>query len=66
MIVRASAAKSVRGYAREQILTSGGKFADVSLTLTVNAPNWVESVFVNDDSDIVVKTKQIGMAIIIR
>jgi hypothetical protein len=40
--------------------------ADVSLTLAVNAPNWVESVFVNDDSDIAVKTKQIGMAIIIR
>jgi hypothetical protein len=66
MIVSLSAAEGVRGYAREQILTSGGKFADVSLTLAVNAPNWVESVFVNDDSDIAVKKKQIGMAIIIR
>jgi hypothetical protein len=66
MIVRVSAAKSVLGYAREQILTTGGKFADVSLTLAVNAPNWVESVFVNDDSNIAVKKKQIGMAIIIR
>jgi hypothetical protein len=66
MIVRVSAAKSVRGYAREQIRTTEGMSTDVSLTLAVNAPNWVESVFVNDDSDIAVKTKQIGMAIIIR
>ena len=65
VVVKILATADKRPLAGENVLTCGGNFSeDVALTLA--APDWVKSVYVNDAGNIAIDVKPIGTRIILR
>ena len=65
VVVKISATADKRPFAGENVLTVGGKFADVQVELAEGAPDWVKSVYVKD-GNIAIDVKPIGTRIILR
>ena len=65
VVVKISATADKRPFAGENVLTVGGKFADVQVELAEGAPDWVKSVYVKD-GNIAVDVKPIGTRMILR
>ena len=65
VVVKISAAEGARAKAGENVLTSGGKFADATVSLAADAPNWVEDISIVN-GDIVLIAKPAGTIFIIR
>ena len=63
--VRITATEGVRAHSGRNVLTTGGKFADATVTLEAGAPKWVKSVLV-EDGEIVLEAKPAGLAVIFR
>ena len=55
-----------RGRGGVYALTSGGKFSGVNVTLAADAPDWAKGVSVNNDGNIVIDVKTIGLAVFIK
>ena len=66
VVVKISATADKRPLAGENVLTYGEKFADVQVELAEGAPDWVKSVYVNNDGNIAIDVKPIGTRIILR
>ena len=65
VVVKISATADKRPLAGENVLTSGGKFEGVTVTLAPGAPNWVKGIAV-EDGEIVLDVKPIGTKITVR
>ena len=65
VVVKITASEGRRGRGGVRTLTSGGKFADATVSLAAGAPTWVKGVSVVD-GDIVLNVKSTGMVIIIK
>ena len=65
IVVKITAAEGRRGRGGVRTLTSGGKFADATVSLAAGAPTWVKGVSVVD-GDIVLNVKSTGMVIIVK
>ena len=63
--VKISAAEGGRPTGGKKTLTSGAKFAGAKVTLAADAPRWVNGVSI-EDGEIVLDTKHIGLAILLR
>ena len=63
--VRITATEGVRAHSGRNVLTTGGKFADATVTLEAGAPKWGKSVLV-EDGEIVLEAKPAGLAVIFR
>ena len=63
--VRITATEGVRAHSGRNVLTTGGKFADATVTLEAGAPKWVKGVSV-EDGEIVLEAKPAGLAVIFR
>ena len=63
--VRITAADGVRAHSGRNVLTTGGKFADATVTLEAGAPKWVKGVSV-ENGEIVLEAKPAGTVIICR
>ena len=61
-----SSSASVRARAGTNVLTSGGKFADATVSLAEGYPKWVKGVDVNEDGNIVLEAKPFGLMFILR
>ena len=61
-----SSPASVRARAGTNVLTSGGNFADATVSLAEGSPKWVKSVGVNEDGNIVLEAKPFGLMFILR
>ena len=48
------------------VLTTGGKFADATVTLADGAPNWVKAVEVDGDGNIALTVRPSGLTVYIR
>ncbi len=48
------------------VLTSGGKFADATVSLAAGAPKWVRGISVNAAGDIVLDVKPVGLMVLFR
>lgn len=68
VVVKISAAEGARAkYGNgTNVLTSGGKFAGVNVSLASGSPKWVQRVSVNDDGNIVLDVKPAGLMVIFR
>ena len=66
VMVKVSAADGIRPKGGSYALTSGGKFTNANVSLASGAPNWVKSVSVNSDGNIVLDVKSRGMMIVIK
>ena len=67
--VRISAANRVRARTtanNENVLTTGGKFAGVSVSLDERSPDWARGVYVNGDGDIALKIQPLGTTFILK
>ena len=65
MTVRITAAGEARAHGGRNVLTTGGKFADATVTLEAGAPKWVKGVSV-ENGEIVLEAKPAGLAVIFR
>ena len=65
VVVKISATADKRPFAGENVLTVGGKFADVQVELAEDAPDWVKSVYVKD-GNIALDVKPMGTKVIVR
>lgn len=65
VVVKISATAGKRGFSGNTVLTAGGKFAGVKVTLASGAPDWALGVDVKD-GEIVLNVKPMPMLIIIR
>ena len=65
MTVRITATEGVRAHSGRNVLTTGGKFADATVTLEAGAPKWVKGVSV-ENGEIVLEAKPAGLAVIFR
>ena len=63
--VRITATEGVRAHSGRNVLTTGGKFADATVTLEAGAPKWVKGVSV-ENGEIVLEAKPAGTVIICR
>ena len=63
--VRITAADGVRAHSGRNVLTTGGKFADATVTLEAGAPKWVKGVSV-ENGEIVLEAKPAGTVIFCR
>jgi hypothetical protein len=63
--VRITATEGVRAHSGRNVLTTGGKFADATVTLEAGAPKWVKGVSV-ENGEIVLEAKPAGTVIIFR
>ena len=63
--VKVSAAKGKYVKGGAHVLTSGGQFADATVSLAVGSPDWVKGVSVVD-GEIVIDVKAIGTMVIVR
>lgn len=63
--VKVSSADGIRPKDGSYVLTSGGKFVGATLSLAAGAPEWVSSVSVNEDGNIVL-VKRMGTMIIVK
>ena len=69
VIVKISAGVGVRArYGKDGkcVLTTGGNFADATVSLAEGAPDWVEEIGVNDDGNIYAEIKSEGLMFIVR
>ena len=66
IVVKVSAADGVRPKGGSYVLTSGGKFADATVSLASDAPNWAGTVSVNADGNIVLDVKSPGFVLIVK
>lgn len=66
VVVKVSAKVGVWPKGGANVLTSGGKFAGVNVSLASGSPKWVQGVSVNDDGNIVLTVKPAGTRVIIR
>jgi len=66
VIVKISAAAGKRARKGDNVLTAGGKFAGVTVRVADGAPDWVKSVAVDGNGDIVMAAKPSGTMIIVR
>lgn len=66
VVVKISAKVGVWPKGGANVLTSGGKFAGVNVSLASGSPKWVQGVSVNDDGNIVLTVKPAGTRVIIR
>ena len=64
--VKVSAADGIRPKGGSYDLTSGGKFADATVSLASDAPNWAGTVSVNADGNIVLDVKSPGFLLIVK
>ena len=64
--VKVSAADGIRPMSGRHVLTSGGKFAGATVSLAADAPDWVKSVSVNEDGNIVLDVKPTGFRLIVK
>ncbi len=64
--VRISATDGKRAHKGDNVLTTGGKFAGATVTVADGAPDWVMSVSVDANGNIVMKAKPSGIMILIR
>ena len=65
VLVKISASADKRPFAGKNVLTSGGKFTGVTVTLAPGAPDWVKGIDVVD-GEIVLDVKPMGTMIIVR
>ena len=65
IVVKITSENGKRPLAGEKVLTSGRKFAGVTVTLAPGAPNWVKGIAVVD-GEIVLDVKPMGTRIIVR
>ena len=65
VLVKISASADKRPFAGKNVLTSGGKFTGVNVTLAEGAANWVKGIDVVD-GEIVLDVKPMGTRIIVR
>ena len=65
VMVKVSAADGIRPKGGSYVLTSGGKFANATVTLASGAPNWVKGVSVAD-GEIVLDVKSRGFTLIVK
>lgn len=63
--VRISADAGARAHGGKNVLTTGGKFADVTVTLAEGAPSWASDVTV-ENGEIVLSVKPVGLAVFVR
>ena len=66
VVVKISSTDGKRGRRGPHALTSGGNFADATVTLAEGYPNWVKGVSVNNDGNIVIDIKPSGLTIFIK
>ncbi len=66
VVVKISAKVGVWPKSGANVLTSGGKFAGVNVSLASGSPKWVQDVSVNGDGNIVLTVKPAGTRVIIR
>ena len=64
--VRISATDGKRAHKGDNVLTTGGKFAGATVTVADGAPDWVMSVSVDANGNIVMKAKPTGIMILVR
>lgn len=64
--VKVSAADGIRPKGGSYDLTSGGNFTGATVLLAADAPNWVKSVSVNEDGNIVLDVKLTGFRLIVK
>ena len=64
--VRISATDGKRAHKGDNVLTTGGKFAGATVTVADGAPDWVMSVSVDANGNIVMKAKPSGIMILVR
>ena len=62
--ITADAGKRAKGGAN--VLTSGGNFEGVGVSIAVGAPDWVKGISVNESGNIVLDAKAMAMVVIIR
>ncbi|MBO7683329.1 MAG: hypothetical protein J6T51_01210 [Kiritimatiellae bacterium] len=55
-----------RGRGGKHALTSGGKFADATVSLAEGYPDWVKGISVNADGNIVIDVKPSGLVVCIK
>lgn len=65
IVVKITSENGKRAFAGKNVLTSGRKFAGVTVTLAPGAPDWVKGIDVVDD-EIVLDVKPMGTRIIVR
>ena len=65
IVVKITSENGKRAFAGKNVLTSGGKFAGVTVTLASGAPDWVKGIAVEND-EIVLDVKPMGTMIIVR
>lgn len=63
--VRISADAGARAHGGKNVLTTGGRFADATVTLAEGAPNWASGVAV-ENGEIVLSVKPVGLAVFVR
>ncbi len=63
--VKVSAADGIRPKGGSYVLTSGGKFADATVSLAADAPDWVSRVKV-ENGEIVLDVKRKGFVLIVK
>ena len=66
IVVKVSMANGARPAGGTHVVTSGGQFADATLSLSADAPKWVTGVSVNDDGNIVLGVKPLGTMLFVR
>ena len=66
IVVKVSMANGARPAGGTHVVTSGGQFADATLSLSADAPKWVTGVSVNDDGNIVLGVKPLGTMFFVR
>ena len=64
--VKVSSADGIRPKGGATVLTSGGKFTGATVSLAAGAPEWVSSVSVNEDGNIVLDVKLTGFRLIVK
>lgn len=63
--VRISADAGARAHGGKNVLTTGGKFADATVTLAEGAPSWASGITV-ENGEIVLSVKPVGLAVFVR
>ena len=66
IMVKVSAAEGRRAHGGTNILTAGGGFTGVKVTLSADSPKWAKGVSVNADGNIVLDVRPKGTMIVIR
>ena len=66
IVVKVSMANGARPAGGTHVVTSGGQFADATLSLSADAPKWVTGVSVNGGGNIVLGVKPLGTMFFVR